>query len=331
MDGELRESDSGKEEPANGGSLARNFAPNRWVKLNVGGQIYTTTLDTLVGREPDSMLARMFLQDGSMKPSERDEQGAYLIDRSPRYFEPIINYLRHGQFVCDSNISVLGVLEEARFFGIYSLVTHLEERLGQQDDPQSDDRPLTRMDVIKAIIQTSVITELRFQGVNLSGADLRKLDFRNINFKYANMSHCNLSHTNLNYCCLERADLQYANLECAQLVSVRGLCANMEGANLRGCNFEDPTGVRTNLEGVNLKGACLESSNMAGVNLRVANLKNANMKNCNLRAAVLAGADLERCNLSGSDLQEANLRGANLKDAELTLMVTPLHMSQAIR
>lgn len=247
MDGELRESDSGKEEPANGGSLARNFAPNRWVKLNVGGQIYTTTLDTLVGREPDSMLARMFLQDGSMKPSERDEQGAYLIDRSPRYFEPIINYLRHGQFVCDSNISVLGVLEEARFFGIYSLVTHLEERLGQQDDPQSDDRPLTRMDVIKAIIQTSVITELRFQGVNLSGADLRKLDFRNINFKvrnatqlrlslniypisqYANMSHCNLSHTNLNYCCLERADLQYANLECAQLVSVRGLCANMVG------------------------------------------------------------------------------------------------------
>ncbi|KAH8347235.1 BTB/POZ domain-containing protein KCTD9 [Drosophila kikkawai] len=332
MDNDPRESAPAKDDPAEEASLsvATNFAPNRWVKLNVGGQIYATTIDTLVGREPDSMLARMFLQDGNMVPSERDEQGAYLIDRSPRYFEPIINYLRHGQFVCDSNVSILGVLEEARFFGIYSLVTHLEERLGQEEDPQSD-RPLTRMDVIKAIIQTSVITELRFQGVNLSGADLRKLDFRNINFKYANMSHCNLSHTNLNYCCLERADLQYANLECAQLVSVRGLCANMEGANLRGCNFEDPTGVRTNLEGVNLKGACLESSNMAGVNLRVANLKNANMKNCNLRAAVLAGADLERCNLSGSDLQEANLRGANLKDAELTLMVTPLHMSQAIR
>ncbi|XP_017081750.1 BTB/POZ domain-containing protein KCTD9 [Drosophila eugracilis] len=335
MDSEPKKggSDAGKEKSNSaGGSLGNvsNFAPNRWVKLNVGGQVYATTIDTLVGREPDSMLARMFLQDGRMMPSERDEQGAYLIDRSPRYFEPIINYLRHGQFVCDSNISVLGVLEEARFFGIFSLVTHLEERMGQQD-ASLEDKPLTRNDVVKAIIQTSVITELRFQGVNLSGADLRKLDFRNINFKYANMSHCNLSHTNLNYCCLERADLQYANLECAQLVSVRGLCANMEGANLRGCNFEDPTGVRTNLEGVNLKGACLESSNMAGVNLRVANLKNANMKNCNLRAAVLAGADLEKCNLSGSDLQEANLRGANLKDAELTLMVTPLHMSQAIR
>ncbi|ALC47813.1 CG14647 [Drosophila busckii] len=203
------------------------FPSSKWIKLNVGGKIYTTTIDTLM-REPDSMLARMFSQSGSMMPSEKDEQGAYLIDRSARYFEPIINYLRHGQFVCEENVSLKGVLEEARFFGIYNLVTELEELLEKQEQEQQvADIPLTRMDVIKAIIQTSAITELRFQGVNLAGADLRKLDFRYVNFKYANMSRCNLSHTNLNYCCLERADLQFANLECAQLVSVRGLCANM--------------------------------------------------------------------------------------------------------
>ncbi|XP_014098560.1 BTB/POZ domain-containing protein KCTD9 [Bactrocera oleae] len=305
------------------------FPSSKWVKLNVGGKVYVTTLCTLVSKEPDSMLARMFSQDG-MLPSEQDEQGAYLIDRSPHYFEPIINYLRHGQLIVDANVSLEGVLEEARFFGIYSLITQLEPQL-LQINRSIDDIPLTRRDVIKALIQTPHASELRFQGVNLAGADLRKLDFRNINFKYACMQRCNLSHANLTYCCLERTDLAYANLECSQLVSVKGLCANLEGANLRGCNFEDPTGVRTNLEGVNLKGACLESSNMAGINLRVANLKDANMKNCNLRSAVLAGADLERCNLSGSDLQEANLRGANLKDAELTLMVTPLHMAQAIR
>lgn len=162
--------------------IVNTFPSNKWIKLNVGGKIYTTTIDTLVGREPDSMLARMFLQDGGMMPSEKDEQGAYLIDRSARYFEPIINYLRHGEFVCESHISLKGVLEEARFFGIYSLVSHLEEKLSEQEQLLSD-RPLTRMEVIKAIIQTSAITELRFQGINLSGADLRKLDFRNINFK----------------------------------------------------------------------------------------------------------------------------------------------------
>ncbi|XP_037954392.1 BTB/POZ domain-containing protein KCTD9 [Teleopsis dalmanni] len=304
-----------------------SFSTSKWIKLNVGGKVFMTTLCTLVSQEPNSMLARMFSQNSGMIPSEQDEQGAYLIDRSAHYFEPILNYLRHGKLILDSNMSAEGVLEEARFFGIYSLVSQLEEQTNQS----IDNLPLTRRDVIKALIQTSHISEIRFQGVNLAGADLRKLDFRNINFKYACMQRCNLSHANLTYCCLERTDLAFANLECSQLVAVRGLCANMEGANLRGCNFEDPSGLRTNLEGVNLKGACLESSYMGGVNLRVANLKDANMKNCNLRAAVLAGADLERCNLSGSDLQEANLRGANLKDAELTLMVTPLHMSQAIR
>ncbi|XP_055377753.1 BTB/POZ domain-containing protein KCTD9 [Condylostylus longicornis] len=310
-------------------NLKKSKFPSKWIKLNVGGKLYVTTLSTLINKEPNSMLSRMFSQ-GGMNPSDLDEEGAYLIDRSPHYFEPIINYLRHGQLIYDSHLNTEGILEEAKFFGIESLIPQLEAQLAA-NNISSDNIPLTRREVIRALIQTSYISELRFQGINLAGADLRKLDFRNINFKYACLAKCNLSHANLTHCCLERTDLSYANMECAQLVSVRGLCANMEGANLQGCNFEDPTGFRTNLEGVNLKGACLEGSNMAGVNLRVANLKDANMKNCVLRAAVLAGADLERCNLSGSDLQEANLRGANLKDAELELMVTPLHMSQAIR
>uniref|UniRef100_A0A1Q3FD83 Putative afh1-interacting protein fip2 n=1 Tax=Culex tarsalis TaxID=7177 RepID=A0A1Q3FD83_CULTA len=303
--------------------------PYKWVSLNVGGKVFTTTLSTLLNKEPGSMLARMFAQEDAMCPSDKDSAGAYLIDRSSQYFEPILNYLRHGQLIYGGHLSPEGILEEAKFFGIEGLIPQLEELVRQQQP--AEDLPLTRRDVISALIKTSQMTELRFQGVNLAGADLRKLDLRHINFKYACLTRCNLSLANLNYCCLERADLSFANLEGAQLLSVKGLCANMEGANLQGCNFEDPTGVRSNLEGVNLKGACLENSNMAGVNLRVANLRNANLKNCNLRAAVLAGADLERCNLSGSDLQEANLRGANFKDAQLELMLTPLHMSQAIR
>ncbi|XP_055617499.1 BTB/POZ domain-containing protein KCTD9 [Toxorhynchites rutilus septentrionalis] len=312
-------------------SIPLEPTPSKWVSLNVGGKVFTTTLSTLQNKEPRSMLARMFAQEDAMCPSDTDSRGAFLIDRSSQYFEPILNYLRHGQLIYDGHLSLEGILEEARFFGIDGLIPQLESLVQQQQAATMEDLPLTRRDVISALIKTSQMTELRFQGVNLAGADLRKLDLRHINFKYACLQRCNLSLANLNYCCLERADLSFANLEGAQLLSVKGLCANMEGANLQGCNFEDPTGVRSNLEGVNLKGACLENSNMAGVNLRVANLRNANLKNCNLRAAVLAGADLERCNLSGSDLQEANLRGANFKDAQLELMLTPLHMSQAIR
>jgi len=302
--------------------------PAKWVSLNVGGKLFTTARTTLVDKEPNSMLARMF--QSQLSPSDVDSTGAYLLDRSPMYFEPILNYLRCGKLIYDKSVNIEGILEEARFFGIDSLVNQLENELsGLSVNP--DEAPLTRQEVVRALIQTSHHDELRFQGINLTNCDLRKLDLRHINFKFAKLTNANLSHANLNYCCLERADLSYTNLEGAQLMSIKALCANFEGAMLKACNFEDPNGARSNLEGVNLKGACLEDSNMAGVNLRVANLKNASLKNCNLRAAILAGADLERCNLSGSDLQEANLRGANFKDADLQLMLTPLHMSQAIR
>ena len=42
--------------------------------------------------EPDSILANMF--SGELVPGIQDEQGAYMLDRTPKYFEPILNYLR---------------------------------------------------------------------------------------------------------------------------------------------------------------------------------------------------------------------------------------------
>ncbi|XP_063705662.1 BTB/POZ domain-containing protein KCTD9 isoform X2 [Culicoides brevitarsis] len=238
---------------------------SKWIKLNIGGKIFNTTRSTIVDKEPHSMLARMFEQS-QLSPADLDIDGAYLIDRSGEYFEPILNYLRNGKLVYNPNLNPEGILEEARFYGIESLVNILEQQIAaNQPDP---DPPLTRSDVISALIHTSHMSELRFQGVNLRNCDLRKLDLRHINFKYANMSGALLSHSNLSYCCLERADLSFANLEGAQLLSIKALCANFEGAFLKGCNFEDPIGVRSNLEGCCLKNACLEDSNMAGVNLR---------------------------------------------------------------
>jgi len=310
-----------------------------WITLNVGGKKFLTSRSTICQKEPTCMLARMFAhQEEGVVPSCQDESGAYLLDRSPRYFEPLLNYLRTGSLIIDPNVSPEGVLEEARYFGFESLLPRLEQLVAHESLPR-DEQPLTRRDVVNALLGTSaggrpedrLGQELRFQGTNLSGADLTKLDLRHINFKYANLRGAKLSGANLSWSLLERADLSHCQLEGAQMLGVKMVCANLEGANLKGANFEDPAGSRANLEGVNLKGAVLEGSIMAGINLRVATLKNVNMQNCDLRMAVLAGADLENCNLSGSDLHEANLRGANLKDATLELMLTPLHMSQTIR
>ena len=53
------------------------------VKLNVGGVLYTTTLDTL-RKDPDSMLCAMFSGRQELKPDEED--GAYFIDRDGKMF-----------------------------------------------------------------------------------------------------------------------------------------------------------------------------------------------------------------------------------------------------
>lgn len=268
-----------------------------WVTLNVGGRYFTTSKSTLTIKEPCSMLARMFAEDQEgylFTPSNLDKNKAYLIDRSPTYFEPILNYLRTGQLIYDNHVNPEGILEEARFFGIESIIRILEQIVLQKKTLR-DELPLTRRDIIDALIKCPYSAELRFQGVNLAGADLNKLDLRNINFKYANLRGCKLMNSNLSWCCLERADLSHAILDGAQLLGVRCLCANMEYAQLKKCNFNDPKGINSQMEGVNLKGANLEGSDMGRINLRVATLKNANLQNCDLRDAELAGANLEVC------------------------------------
>ena len=53
------------------------------IKLNVGGKIYKTTLDTL-RKDPDSMLCAMFSGKFDLKADEED--GAYFIDRDGKLF-----------------------------------------------------------------------------------------------------------------------------------------------------------------------------------------------------------------------------------------------------
>ena len=53
------------------------------IKLNVGGKIYKTTLDTL-RKDPDSMLCAMFSGRFELKADEDD--GAYFIDRDAELF-----------------------------------------------------------------------------------------------------------------------------------------------------------------------------------------------------------------------------------------------------
>ncbi|KAG9469477.1 hypothetical protein GDO78_020436 [Eleutherodactylus coqui] len=98
----------------------------KWVRLNVGGTVFLTTKQTLC-QEPNSFLCRLCQE--SQLLSETDETGAFLIDRDPSYFGAILRYLRYGKLVIDKNISIEGVLEEAEFYNIASLVKIIHEKM----------------------------------------------------------------------------------------------------------------------------------------------------------------------------------------------------------
>ena len=62
------------------------------VKLNVGGQYFTTSRQT----DPNSMLAAMF---SGRHRIETTGDGTFFIDRDGTYFRFILNYLRNGELI----------------------------------------------------------------------------------------------------------------------------------------------------------------------------------------------------------------------------------------
>ncbi|CAI5773498.1 BTB/POZ domain-containing protein KCTD14 [Podarcis raffonei] len=91
------------------------------IELNVGGEIFTTTLSTLK-KHPGSKLAEMFAS-GQTKP-RTDPEGRYFIDRPGTYFKYILEYLRSNQVPTNC---VQEVYKEALFYDIEPLVKQLED------------------------------------------------------------------------------------------------------------------------------------------------------------------------------------------------------------
>lgn len=106
----------------------------KWITLNIGGKYFTTTRVTL-SKAPNSFLHKLSLKslDPKELESDRDERGAFLIDRDPNYFQIVLNYLRHGKLILTKGLIEEGVLEEAEFYNITDLIKLTKQRIAERD------------------------------------------------------------------------------------------------------------------------------------------------------------------------------------------------------
>lgn len=122
---------------------------DEWIKLNVGGTTFMTTRTTL-SKDPKSFLYRL-IQDEPDLNTDKDENGAYLIDRDATFFGPILNYLRHGKLVINKDLAEEGVLEEAEFYNITDLIKLVKDKIRERDAKQNQ----TYMKNVYRVLQCS--------------------------------------------------------------------------------------------------------------------------------------------------------------------------------
>ena len=92
------------------------------IKLNVGGQHFTTSLQTLT-KDTGSMLHAMFSGRFDTKPAE---DGSYFIDRDGTHFRYILNYLRTGELVFpEDKVVRRELLSEAEFYQVQGIIDEL--------------------------------------------------------------------------------------------------------------------------------------------------------------------------------------------------------------
>jgi len=95
------------------------------VKLNVGGKLFATSIDTLISSE-NTYFSIMFSDKWDLKRDDRDD--TYFIDRDPFVFSYILNFLR-TRTISKKHLTPLQLeylISDAEFYQIESLISILK-------------------------------------------------------------------------------------------------------------------------------------------------------------------------------------------------------------
>ncbi|CAJ0940979.1 unnamed protein product [Ranitomeya imitator] len=153
---------------------------SKYVKLNVGGALYYTTMQTLT--KQDTMLKAMF--SGRMEVLT-DSEGWILIDRCGKHFGTILNYLRDGAVpLPETRREIEELLAEAKYYLVQGLADECQASLQNKDVYE----PFCKVPVI-----TSSKEEQKL--IATSNKPAVKLLYNRSNNKYSYTRACRLEET----------------------------------------------------------------------------------------------------------------------------------------
>ncbi|ESP02041.1 hypothetical protein LOTGIDRAFT_157181 [Lottia gigantea] len=108
---------------------------HNWIILNVGGKMFGTSKDT-VSKDNGGLLAKLVHPESGVKPilAKNCSTPIYRIDRDPKHFDQILNYLRNVGETPISRLIPLNYsaleefLLEAKYYELSGLVTIIQSR-----------------------------------------------------------------------------------------------------------------------------------------------------------------------------------------------------------
>ncbi|KAI9141277.1 BTB/POZ protein [Paraphysoderma sedebokerense] len=118
------------------------------IDLNIGGTIFHTTKSTLSKRKGVLSDLVGWVRDNDTRSRSDGRIPCYFIDRDPKHFLRILNYLRTDKFLVDLNMDSYNLHElkiEAGYYGLEELVSGIQGLIDKRTKTNTTLQPSKRL------------------------------------------------------------------------------------------------------------------------------------------------------------------------------------------
>eukprot|EP00960_Hanusia_phi_P017591 517967-Hanusia_phi.AAC.1 len=119
---------------------AESSNANKIIHLNVGGQFFSTSRETLEAAGPSFFSVLI----GGNFGGQKDAKGNLFIDRDPKLFSYVLNYLRsqctHLAIDKTNKSKLQSMLVEAEFYAVQPLIAEIEELIANMDKQETEQK-----------------------------------------------------------------------------------------------------------------------------------------------------------------------------------------------